>query len=58
MQDLNPQPTCWDDSGITTVEQAIMRRVSEQYPYGAYAAFVKMMDTGQQEQTTAKGHNT
>lgn len=58
MQDLNPHPTCWDDSGITIVEQAIMRRVAEQYPHGAYAAFVRMMDAGQQEQTTAKGHST
>ena len=55
MSELNPHPTCWDDTGITPVEQAIMRRVAEQFPDGAYAAFVRKMDKGQLGKTTAKG---
>lgn len=44
---LNPHPTCWSDSGISLVERAAMRRVSEQFPHGAYAAFVRAMDQGE-----------
>lgn len=47
--ELNPEPTCWRDSGISIAEQAIMRRVAEQFPSGAYAAFVRMMDQGEAE---------
>jgi hypothetical protein len=44
---LNPEPTCWSDSGISPAECAAMRRVAEQYPDGAYALFVQLMDQGE-----------
>jgi hypothetical protein len=44
---LNPKPTCWSDSGISPVERAIMCRVAEQFPSGAYAEFVQMMNAGE-----------
>lgn len=44
---LNPHPTCWSDSGITLLERMTMRLVAQEYPDGAYAAFVLKMDQGE-----------
>lgn len=44
---LNPEPTCWSDSGISPVERAVIMRVAEQFPGGAYAEFMRAMDAGE-----------
>lgn len=42
----------WQNSGLSAVEIQIMRNVAHQYPDGAYAKFVRMLD--QQDTNTAK----
>lgn len=34
----------WANSGLSIVERAILRKVAEQHPAGAYAEFVRLMD--------------
>jgi hypothetical protein len=54
---LNPDPTCWSDSGINPIERAVLRRTAERYPDGAYAAFVRLMDEGEHNRATTEGTN-
>lgn len=42
------EPMTWATSGITALEQAIMRQVAYQFPDGAYAAFVRLMDAAEE----------
>lgn len=44
---LNPEPTCWSDSGMNGCERFAIRMTARQFPDGAYAKFVRLMDAGE-----------
>jgi hypothetical protein len=42
---LRPGETLtWQNSGISAFEQMAIRRVAVEYPFGAYAEFVRLLD--------------
>lgn len=44
---INPEPTCWSDSGLSHCEIFGIRMTARMYPNGAYAAFARKMDEGE-----------